>query len=86
MLNCNEAAKLIAGDHLENASLSKRLSFWLHIFMCRHCRRYKKQMRLIGRAARDLFHSTPDAESSETIKRLESEILDKLPPDSNGSS
>jgi hypothetical protein len=82
MLNCKETTELIAGDHLENASWSKRLWFWMHIFMCRHCRRYKRQMQLIGRAARDLFRSSADREDTARIKRLQAEILDNLPPDS----
>ncbi len=46
MLNCRELTELIT-DYLEGRlPLSRRLSFRLHVMMCRHCRAYLRQMRL----------------------------------------
>lgn len=45
MLTCQELTELVT-DYLEGRlSVGQRLSFQLHLGMCRHCRAYLQQMR-----------------------------------------
>jgi predicted anti-sigma-YlaC factor YlaD len=49
MLTCQELTELVT-DYLEgDLSLGERLRFHLHLGMCRHCRRYLRQMRQVVR-------------------------------------
>lgn len=46
MQTCKELVAS-AGDHLiGSASLSQKWHFYLHIFICKHCRRYAQQLKL----------------------------------------
>lgn len=46
MLSCREMSEQ-ASELLESrAPRSQRAAAWLHLAMCRHCRRYFRQMRL----------------------------------------
>jgi hypothetical protein len=46
--------------------------------MCRHCRRYARQIRAIGRAARDVLG--PPAGERESLLRLERALLALVEP------
>ena len=58
-----------------------RLRVALHVFMCRECRRYKKQIRALGDAARGLLKTRSDG--GETLERLHAEILEGINPSAN---
>lgn len=50
MLTCKELTELIT-DYLEGRlPLSRRLSFRLHVMMCRNCRNYLRQMKITVRS------------------------------------
>ena len=55
MLSCKEFVKS-QGEILEGEkhSLGKRISLKMHYFMCHHCRRYFKQIRLVDALAKKL--------------------------------
>ncbi|MFT7688136.1 MAG: hypothetical protein ACI9FB_003496 [Candidatus Azotimanducaceae bacterium] len=54
-----------ASDHLEgNTSLFQRLNFYLHIFICKHCRRYIQQLKLTIKVSKQ-SGSSPDISSDE---------------------
>ena len=73
MLNCKEVSRLVSSGELEIAGAIKRLRARFHLLMCRECRRYADQLRIIGIAARDKIRSlVPDR---ETVSRLEKSIL-----------
>ena len=79
MLTCKEVSRAIASDQLATTGWRERLSLRLHLLMCRHCRRYSRQMHEIGAAARRIMGTElPDRESRE---RLRGSILDQIPPD-----
>ncbi len=85
MLSCRNVTHLVATDQIEEAGWWVRLSFRLHIAMCRHCRRYVAQIKAIGEAARALAPSHP--EDPETLRRLGRSILEQIPskePDGDG--
>ncbi len=75
MPSCKEVARLIASEELADAGRSKRALVWIHLLMCRHCRRYAAQLRTIGTAAQDLWDSgVPDRAA---LERLERSILER---------
>jgi hypothetical protein len=74
VLNCKEVSRLVSSDELENVGAVKRFRARLHLLMCRECRRYAEQLRIIGTAAREIMRNLVG--QKETITRLEKAILD----------
>ena len=67
MLSCKEMTELIT-DYLERRlSFVDRARFQMHIGMCRHCRRYLRQMKLSVTALGDI---PPEPVPDEVMKRL----------------
>jgi len=77
MLTCKEVTRSIASEELSTASWRQRLATKLHLLMCRHCRRYARQIDQIGDAAREIFRECPA--ESDSRDRLRSAILETLP-------
>ncbi|MBI2898269.1 MAG: anti-sigma factor [Deltaproteobacteria bacterium] len=46
MLTCKELAEIVTDYQEGRMAFGKRMSFWLHISMCRHFRVYIRQMKL----------------------------------------
>jgi len=74
MPSCREVSRAVASGELEQSGLWKRLGARLHLLMCRHCRRYARQIRAIGEATRELFKETAAADHA-TVDRLRKAIL-----------
>ncbi len=47
MLKCKEACVLLSQSQDRTLTLSERLSVWVHLAVCPHCRRYRKQLKFI---------------------------------------
>ncbi len=75
MLNCKDVTRKIASDEFREAGWGERFAIRLHLFLCRHCRRYAAQLRVIGAAARELCG--PSAQDPSTLERLERQILER---------
>ncbi len=75
MLTCKEVSRTIASDGLAEAGLRRRLAVRIHLWMCRHCRRYATQMRQLGEMARGMFRG--QSEDPETLARLQNQILEQ---------
>lgn len=73
MPTCREVTRTIASDEIRDAGPWRRLVIRVHLFRCRHCRRYAEQIRAIAEAVRALL-GDPEAES-ERLARLERRIL-----------
>ncbi len=74
MLSCKEVSRLVSSDELESVGAVKRFRARLHLLLCRECRRYAEQLRIIGTAAREKMRNLVG--DKETITRLEKSILD----------
>jgi len=59
MLRCREVTRLHASDELERATFMTRMGVRLHLAMCRHCRRYVRELRRIGEAVRSVYAPGP---------------------------
>jgi hypothetical protein len=74
VLNCREVSRIVASDELESLGFVKRLRIRFHLMICRECRRYAGQIRVIGFVARERMLSLAGDEAS--LARLEKSILD----------
>lgn len=72
MLKCREvvdnADQLLDGD----ISRRQRLAINLHLLMCRHCRRYMRQLRALLRAIPFMHGKASNAEVSEVMEHIHS--------------
>jgi predicted anti-sigma-YlaC factor YlaD len=74
MMTCKQVSTLVSRGEVASAPVSTRMGVWMHLAMCRHCRAFRRQLALIGRAARLVaaaFEREPSA-------GFEGRILDHL--------
>ncbi len=74
-MTCKEVANLVASDGFKEAWWGRRMGLRLHFLMCNDCRRYAKQLRALGAYARKRWG--PRAEDSDTLQRIDREILER---------
>ena len=75
MLTCKEAAELISRSLDEKLPIWRRLSLWLHVTLCRFCRRYRRDLHQIHRAV----GSAPDGElPADSGHHLSDEARDRI--------
>jgi hypothetical protein len=70
---CREVTNLVASGELESSSLRKRLKVRLHLFMCKHCSGYLRQIRASGERTRSVLGG--GGEETSVADRLEETIL-----------
>lgn len=63
---------IVASENLPHRRWHDRLSLCIHLLMCRHCRRYARQLASIADALRGLYDEEPATDA------LEKSILDSL--------
>ena len=61
MIRCKEVATLLSTDQLASQPMWRRAGVRVHLMMCRHCRRFARQLARLQQAAADLG-ATFDAE------------------------
>ena len=76
MLACSEVTRLWATEEIRRAPLTRRLAVRLHLMMCRHCRRYVRELAMIGAAARSMADRFLGSEAATSD--LERRLLDML--------
>jgi predicted anti-sigma-YlaC factor YlaD len=76
MLRCKEVVRLVASDELAGSGLMRRLAVRMHLAMCRHCRRYAKQIRELGRAAREIW--APGIDEVGSMHRIEDAVAVRI--------
>ncbi len=74
MLNCRDIANH-SSDYLDGTlPRSRRLTIWLHLMMCGHCRRYLKNLRLLTtRLAKRVPPAEDEAEIDKIMNRIKRE-------------
>ncbi len=86
MLSCAQITELVATYLDKQMPLRQRMSFRMHIAMCRHCRRYLKQVRTTIQLTGALpTEPMPDAVRDDLVRALmaaqaESPALDRTDP------
>ena len=83
MLKCRELTRMIASDELPEARWPVRMGGWLHLLMCRDCRRYATQIRALAAGARRSWG--PETEDSARLDQLERRILERCLGESENS-
>ena len=74
MMTCKEVSTLVSMEQVDEAPLARRVGVWLHLMMCRHCRRFRRQLLRIGRITRLIA----DDFEREPTSGFEGRILDRL--------
>jgi hypothetical protein len=80
-LNCREASRA-QSEMLDHAlPRATRIGLWLHLLICKWCRRYGKQLRFLRHAAHehqdDLAAGEPQKLSSEARARIKRRLQEK---------
>lgn len=52
MLTCREVTSLLASGEVSTVGQARRLATFMHLIMCRYCRRYAAGLRRLGALAR----------------------------------
>ncbi|MDA0658567.1 MAG: zf-HC2 domain-containing protein [Planctomycetota bacterium] len=84
MLSCKDMTKLISDSLEAKISVRRRMELWLHIMMCRMCRRFRSNILELRRRVRDLKALLDQADTvsipmpSATKARLEEVINRQL--------
>jgi hypothetical protein len=76
MLNCKQVVKIVSSE--DRLSWRKRFEVRFHLFMCRHCSKYAKQLELLKTGFRALLHARSWSIDQSKIKALEDKVVDKL--------
>ena len=76
MPNCKQVSRAVAADAFETANWRRRLAIRLHLLMCGHCRRFSRQIRALGVAARRPSGEEPT--DTDALDRLRESILGPL--------
>ena len=83
MPTCKEVSRAVAADELLAAGWRKRLQIRLHLFMCGPCRRYARQIRHIGTAARELLgNRSLDTPARDTLRDAVLKVISGTSQDS----
>lgn len=75
MMRCRQVAWLLSAGELSESPLRTRVAVRLHLMMCRHCRRFIRQLAWLGDAARELVRGF---EGDEAVDNLEARLLRRL--------
>lgn len=74
MIRCKEVATLLSIDQLASQPVWRRVAVRVHLMMCRHCRRFARQMSLLTQAATRLG-ATFDAEvGADFLQRVQERL------------
>ena len=77
MMKCRDVSGLVSTGDIDTAPLRDRLGAWMHIAMCRHCRRFQRQLRQLRRRAR----IAADEAAAEMPADLPARVLRRIPPE-----
>jgi hypothetical protein len=76
--NCREATRAQSERLDRPLPRTTRIGLWLHLLLCRWCRRYGTQIRFLGRAAHDhqdeLAGAAPTTLSVEARQRIKQRL------------
>jgi hypothetical protein len=79
-LNCREATRAQSEELEAPLSPARRLGLFLHLLLCKWCRRYGRQIRFLRDAAREhgeaLAGSAPQSLSPSARQRLKRRLLE----------
>ena len=75
ILNCREATRLVSQAMDNHLTVQKRLELRVHMFMCKFCSRFEKQLKSIRKSARREVQAGDVAAMTPALKaRLEKTV------------
>jgi hypothetical protein len=81
MQRCDEVTRALAREELREASWRRRVSVRIHLLMCRACRRYERELEVIGEAARR--DAAEEELGAERVDALVRRAMDEPPEDTS---
>lgn len=72
MLSCKETVHILSSD--QELSFRLKLELRAHLFMCKHCTAYSKQLKAMAAQLRQNFHEITKT-SPEHVRDLEDKII-----------
>lgn len=69
MPSCREVTRLLASGEVDTAPAVRRTLTRLHLLMCDDCRRYSRELRALGRTAREALRSPLDPDRLVALER-----------------
>ena len=80
--NCREASRAQSEMLDHPLSPAKRLGLWLHLLICKWCRRYGKQIRFLRETAhqhhQELTEAAPQQLSADACERIKQTLQTKI--------
>jgi len=73
-MKCREVSTLVSTGQLDDQRLGRRLEAWLHFMMCRHCRRFWRQVRSLDRSLRTVVAGLEREKPAD----LEHRVIERL--------
>ena len=74
MLKCKDLSRLVAADQIEDFSFMQRMELKFHLFMCRYCARYRKQLLVL----REICRQRLDDDTTDPSVVLPPEACDRI--------
>lgn len=74
MIRCKEVATLLSTDQVTYQSVWRRIAVRVHLMMCRHCRRFARQLTLLKHAAAELGAAFDKEVSADFEQRLQRKL------------
>jgi len=76
-LSCREVSRLAAQGALEEGPLWARCLLRFHLLYCRRCRRFARELALLGHAAREWAKGLVEPAA---VQAFEAKLLERLSP------
>jgi hypothetical protein len=78
--NCRDAVRAQSEARDHPLSPTRRTGLWLHLLICKWCRRYGEQIRFLGEAAHqhheELVEAGPQKLSADARERIKQQLQD----------
>lgn len=75
--SCEETAQLISESLDKKLPIAKRMGVWIHFLGCRFCRRFRRQMLLLRKAAKNYPDHIDDSQD-ECQRSLSPEAIERI--------
>jgi hypothetical protein len=76
MLKCKEVVTIVSSE--DNSSWRRNLKVQFHLMICKHCKKYSKQIQMVRKGFIDFVQTKWQKNKPEKSKVLEDKIIAKL--------
>ncbi|MDA1094134.1 MAG: anti-sigma factor [Acidobacteria bacterium] len=79
MMNCREVSTAVSFGPLSEQPTAVRIRAWLHLMMCRHCRRFWRQIRALDRGVRAALRGYEEEMPPDLPRRVADRLSGRRP-------